>query len=144
MSRRGVSFVVHDLSSEDKMVTIAVAGISGVIDERSQDWEAEPADRPICRVLIEIGQGAQQRVEWPAVIAERDLQPICIEGKGNSDPAEPRGLTVIAVVDGIGEQLLEDDQEPSPLSGGQSVAAGEPLGKAGQSAKLGRIAAQAE
>src|SRR6266404_1233278 len=144
MSRLQVSFVVHDLSSEDEMVTIAVAGIPGVIDERSEDWEAEPADRPVCRGLIEIGQGPHQRVERPAVIAECDLQPAGVEGEGDFDLAPPRGLTIVAVVDGISEQLLDDDQETSPLSGGQSMAAGEPLGKADQAAKLGRVAAQAE
>ena len=115
-------------STEDKMVATTAAEISGIIGERSHDRQAEPTDPPFYLRLVEIRQNPEQRIERPAVIAEIDHQPPTIEGKGDLDPAKC-SLAVIAVVDCIGEQLLEDDHEPSPLRARQSVTSGEPPGK---------------
>src|SRR5207245_2825370 len=101
------------------------------------------ADRPHCRRSVEIGQGAGQRVERSAVIAELDLQLPDVEGESDLDPAW--GVPQVApMFDVVGEQLLENDQQPSPLGAGQSVTTCEPLGKADEPAELGGVAAQAE
>ena len=131
-----------DFAGEDEMIAIAVTGISRIIGKRPKDPKAEAADLSLCLKLREIGQEAVQRIEKSPVITEFDLQPPGVKGEVDLDPA--LGGLVVAVVHGIGEQLLENDQEPNPLSAGQSMATGEPLGKADQVAEFVGVAAQAE
>ena len=124
-----MSIGVPDLSAEDEIIAITLAGISGIVGERSQDLEAQSTYPPVYRGLIEVGQRMGQRVEWPPVIAEFDFYALAVEREVNFDPAL-RGFVVITVIDRIGEQLLENDQEPSALAGGQSVVVGKPFDKA--------------
>ena len=138
-----VSTGADDLSRENEVIVVAVARVSRFVDERSHNVQAEPASRPRRCRLIEIGQGAGQRVEWSAVIAEFDLQLPDVEGEGDLDPASgvPK---VVPMFDVVGEQFLENDQQPGALGAGQGETTCEPLGKANEPAELGGIAAQAE
>jgi hypothetical protein len=133
---------MEDLSKKDQTIMVAVASVLSIVDQRPHDMQTEPADPSICRRLIEIRQGLAHGVERPAVVAELDPQPRTIEGEGNLDPT-PAGL-MMAMVDGIGEELLQDDYEPDPLCGWQRVAMGETLGKADQTAEFRGVAAQAK
>src|SRR6516225_4323194 len=115
-----VLFAADGVSDEDEMIALVVAGISRIIDERPQDVQAEPADLPICPRLVEIRQGADLRVERPAVIGEFNFEPSGLQAEGDLDPARRR-FAVIAMIDSVDEQLFEDDQEPSALGARQSV-----------------------
>ena len=99
------------------MIAIAITGISRIIGKRPKDPKAEAADLPLCLELREIGQEAVQRIERSPVIAEVDPKPFSVEGKSDLDGAR-RHPPAMTVFDDIGEQLFEDDQEPSPLSTG--------------------------
>ena len=79
-----------------------------------------------------MGQG----VERPAVIAEMDLEAPLSHGEPDLDPARSRGALGIAIIDGIGEQLFEDDQQPRPFRLGQTHDFGQILP---QSRRAGRV-----
>ena len=89
------------------MITAALAGISGTLRERSHNLQTEPSDPSLCRQLIEIWQGALQRIERPPVIIELDRQLTKIKGESYLDLAQ-RGSSV-AMLDHVGEQLFQDD-----------------------------------
>src|SRR5262249_55066647 len=99
-----VSFGKRGVSGEHEIIALSVARISAIIDERSQDSKAEAADPRLCHWFTEIRQGLCQGVEWPTVITEFDLKPPGLEGEVDLDPA--LSVVVVAMVHGIGEQLL--------------------------------------
>lgn len=63
-----------DRAREDEMIAVAFAPVSGMIDQRTQDVQAEPADWPVGDGPIEVGRGGEQRIERRSVVTELDRQ----------------------------------------------------------------------
>ena len=123
------------------MVSAAGAAVARFVDERAQDMQTKPAFRPVGRGLVELRRALRQRVERPAVIAEIDLDPAGLRGERHLDLGLRRPVR-IAVMQGVGEQLFEDDQQPRSFRTGQPAATGELLGKFHQAGEFGLDPAQ--
>src|SRR5215510_10895027 len=95
------------LSRQDEMIAVALANVSCAIRKRSNDIEAEPTDPARWSGLIELARDFHQWIERPAVIVELDRQLTGVKSEGDLDPAW-RGQVIIPVLDGVGEQLLEN------------------------------------
>ena len=123
------------------MIAVAFANISCAIRQRSYDIETKPADPARWRRLIEVARDFPQWIEWPTVIVELGQQLTGIKSESDLYPAR-RGQVIIPVLDGVGEQLLENDRQPRPFERRQGMPAGEPLGPGDEARELGRIVAQ--
>src|SRR5262245_7131869 len=129
------------LSRQNEMIAVTLANVSCAIRKRSHDIETEPADPARWSRLIERARDLHQRIERSAVIVELDQQLTGLKSEGDLDPAR-RGQAVIPVLDGVGEQLLENDRQPRPFERRQGMPAGEPLGPGDEAKEFGRIVAQ--
>jgi len=114
----------------------ALSAVAGLVDESTNDFNAEPANRSLFAGPIEIHSGMGERIEGRAVVDKIDRQPAAA-------PAERGGNALCITVRGdIGEELFEDDEESGPFVIGEAAIAGECLGEGYEPAKLGGHAAE--
>jgi hypothetical protein len=129
------------LSRQNEMIAVALASVSCAVCKRSHDVETKPADPARWSRLIELARDFQRWIKWSTVIVELDRQLTGIKSEGDLDPPW-RGQVIIPMLDGVGEQLLENDRQPRPFERRQGMPAGEPLGPGDEAREFGRIVAQ--
>ena len=118
-----------------EVVAVALSAVAGLVDERADNMDAEPANAALfCRVL-QIRPAESERIEGPAIIDKaypKAARPPP-ERHGNGSSHRMRPLTMRY---GIGEQLIENDQKPRPLAIRQAALVRELDGKGLKPSKL--------
>ena len=72
--------------------------------------DAEPADRPLLKIFVELGLGQRERVERRAVIGEVDPDPIFLAHERDHHALRALAPAALfrAVFHDVGEKLFED------------------------------------
>jgi|SRR6516165_3039842 len=126
----------RDPPGETKVIAAALSAVACLVDESTDDRNAEPANRSLFARRIEIQSGMGERIEGRAVVDKIDRQPAAAQAEGGGNALR------VTVRDDIGEELFEDDEEPGPFVVGDPAIAGECLGEGQEPGKLGGNAAE--
>ncbi len=98
-----------------EVVAVALTAVAGLVDERADDMDAEPANAALfCRPL-QIRPAESERIERQPIVDEAypETAPPPPERDGDGSSRRMRPTTVRYCV---GEELIENDQKPRPLS----------------------------
>ena len=103
-----------------EVVAVALAAVAGLMDERADDMDAEPADAALFSGVFQIRPAESERIERPAIIDEADPEAARPPPKRHGDGSSRR-MRRTAMRHGIGEELIENGQEPRPLVSRQAA-----------------------
>ena len=111
-----------------KVVAAGTAAITGLVDERADNVDAETADGALFGRRIETRHAESERVEWRRIVDETypEMAPSPSERHGDGSSSR---MQSIAMSYSVGEQLFENDQNPCPLVVRQTALARELVGK---------------
>jgi hypothetical protein len=111
-----------------KVIAVALTAVAGLMDERTDNMDAEPANAPLFRGLLQIRPAESERIEWLAIVdkgyPEPPRPPPERHGDGSSRRTWPETMRYR-----IGEELIENNQKPRPLVIRQTALMREPIGK---------------
>ena len=98
-----------------EVVALALTAVAGLVDERADDMEAEPANAALFYRPLQIRPAESERIEWQSIVDEAYPEatppPPERDGDGSSRRMHPMTMR-----DGIGEELIENDQKPRSLA----------------------------
>jgi hypothetical protein len=103
-----------DAPHQMKAVAASLAAVAGLVDERADDMDAEPADGPIFGRLPQIRLVGSERIEERPIVDKAHPQTAPAPSQRHRDTADGRVETG-PMRYRVGEELFEDDQEPPPL-----------------------------
>ena len=97
-----------------EVVAVAFAAVAGLVDERADNMDAEPANAALFCRLLQIRPAESERIEGLAIVDEAYPEaarpPPERHGDGSSRRMRPMTMRY-----GVGEELIENDQKPRPL-----------------------------
>lgn len=101
----------HDMPDQMKAIAAARAAITGLVDERADNVNAEPADGTILPRHVQIRRAEGERVKRQRIVDETYMEsaPYPSERHGDNSTGRMRSM---AVRDRVGEELFENDQNP--------------------------------
>ena len=118
-----------------EVVAVALSAVAGLVDERADNMDAEPANAALfCRVL-QIRPAESERIERHPIVDEAYPQAAFPPPERNGDGSSRR-MRPTTMRYGVGEELIEDDQKPRPLVSRQPALVGELDGKGLKPSKL--------
>ena len=111
-----------------EVVAAPFMAVTGLVDERADDMEAEPANAALSRRPLQIRPPESERIERQPIVdnAYPEAAPPPPERDGDGSARRMRPLTMHY---GIAEELIENDQKPRPLVIRQSTFVRELDGK---------------
>jgi hypothetical protein len=118
-----------------KVVAAALAAVAGLVDERADKVDTEPADGAIFSGRIQIRRAKSERIERRSIVGETYPEPARPPPKRHGDISAGR-MRSMTMRYGVGEELLENDQKPGPLVVRQTAFVRELLGKGLQPSEL--------
>ena len=122
-----------------KVVAAALATVAGLVDERADDVDTEPADGALASRRVQIRRAESERIERQPIIDEAypEAARPPSEGHGDISASRMRSMTMRY---GVGEELVENDQKPRPLVIRQTAFVRELVGKGLKLSKLRMLA----
>jgi hypothetical protein len=97
-----------------EVVAAVFAAVTGLVDERPDNVDAEAADGAFLFRHIEIRHADRERVEWRPIIDETYLEAARSRSERHRGPPTGR-MRSITVYYGIGEKFFENNQKPQSL-----------------------------
>ncbi len=94
-----------------EVVALALTAVAGLVDERPDDMDAEPANAALFCRPFQIRPEESERIEWQPIVDKADPEATLFPSKRDCDGSSRR-MRAMTMRDGIGEQLIENDQEP--------------------------------
>lgn len=97
-----------------EVVAVVLAAVAGLVDERADNMNAEPANAALFRRFLQIRPAESERIERLAIVDEaypKAAHPPP-ERHGDGSSQQMRRMTVRYRV---GEEFIENDQKPRPL-----------------------------
>lgn len=118
----------RDMPHQMKVVAAAFAAVAGLVDERADNVDAEPANGALFSRRLQIRLAESERIERRRIVDETypEVARPPPERHGDASTARMRSMTMRY---GVGEKLLEDDQKPQSLVIRQTAFARELVGK---------------
>ena len=110
-----------------EVVAVAFAAVTGLVDERADNMDAEPANAARGR-LHQNRPAESERIKRLAVIDEADPQAARPQPERDGDGSSCR-MRPMTMRYGVGKELIENDQKPRPLVIRQTALVREPVGK---------------
>ncbi len=111
-----------------EVVAAALTAVAGLVDERADNMDAEPANAALFCRLLQIRPAESERIEGRPIVDEADPEtarpPPERHGDGSSRRRRPMTMRY-----GVGEELIENDQKPRPLVIRQTALVRELVGK---------------
>ena len=97
-----------------EVVAIAFTAVAGLVDERADDMDAEPANAALfCRPL-RIRPAESERIERQPIVDEAYPEAASPPSEGDYDRSSRR-IWPTTMRYCVGEELIENDQKPRPL-----------------------------
>jgi hypothetical protein len=97
-----------DAAYQMEVVAVAFTAVAGLVDERADNMDAEPANAALFCGLLQIRRAESERIEWPAIVDEaypKAARPPP-ERHGDGSSRRMRSMTMRY---GVGEELIEND-----------------------------------
>jgi hypothetical protein len=118
-----------------EVVAVAFTAVTGLVDERADDMEAEPANAALFRRPLQIRPPESERIERQPIVdkAYPEVAPPPPERDGDGSARRMRPPTMHY---SVGEELIENDQKPRPLVIRQAALVRELGGKGLKPSKL--------
>jgi hypothetical protein len=123
-----------------KVVAVAVTAVAGLVDERTDDIDAETSNAALFCGILQIRPAESERIKRLAIVHEADPQAVPSEPERYGD-GSPRGMWPTTMRYGVGEELIENDQKPRPLVIRQTTLMRELDSKGLQPSELGGLGA---
>ena len=97
-----------------KVVAAALATVAGLVDERADNVDTEPADGAFFFRRVQIRRAVGERIERRPIVDETYPQPARPppERHGDISTGRMRSMTMRY---GVGEEFVENDQKPRPV-----------------------------
>jgi len=111
-----------------EVVAVALTAVAGLVDERADNMDAEPANAALFCGVRQIRPAESERIKRPAIVDEAYPKaarpPPEHHGDGSSRRMRPTTMRYR-----VGEELIENNQEPRPLVVRQAASVRELIGK---------------
>jgi hypothetical protein len=117
------------------VVAAAPAAVAGLVDERADKVDTEPADGALFSRRIQIRRAEGERIESRSIVDETYPEAARSAPQRHGDISTPR-MRSMTMRYGVGEELLENDQKPGPLVIRQTAFVRELVGKGLQPSEL--------
>ena len=111
-----------------EVVAAAVATVAGLVDERADNVDTEPADRALFSRRFQIRHAKSERIERRPIVDETNSEAARPPPERHGDASTPR-MRSTTMRYGVGEELVENDQKPRPLVIRQTAFVRELVGK---------------
>ena len=92
-----------------------LAAVTGLVDERADNMDAEPADAALFCASLQIRPAESERIERHPIVDEAYPQTASPPPERNGDGSSRR-MRPTTMRYGVGEELIENDQKPRPLA----------------------------
>ena len=124
-----------------KVVAAALAAVAGLVDERADKVDTEPADGALFSRCIQIRRAESERIERRPILDETypEAARPPPERDGDISTGRMRSMTMRY---GVGEELFENDQKPRPLVIRETAFLRELVGKGLKPSELRMLAAE--
>jgi hypothetical protein len=124
-----------------EVVAVALTAVAGLMDERADNMDAEPANAALFCGVLQIRPAESERIERLTIVNEADPEAARPPRERHGDPSSRRmGTTIMGYR--IGEELIENDQKPRPLVIRQTAFVREPVGKGLEPGEFRALGAQ--
>jgi hypothetical protein len=97
-----------------EVVAVTFTAVAGLVDERANNMDAEPANAPLFCGLLQIRPAKSERIEGLAIIDEAYPETARPPPEGHGD-CSSRRMWPQTMRYHVGEELIENDQKPRPL-----------------------------
>ena len=111
-----------------EVVAVALATVTSLMDERADNMDAEPANAPLFCRLLQIRPAESEGIERLAVVDETYPEAARPPPERHGDGSSRR-MRSVTMRYGIGEELIENDQESRSLVIRQTALMRELIGK---------------
>lgn len=130
-----------DAPYEMEVVAAALTPVAGLVDERADNVNAEPANAALFCGVRQIRGAESEWIELLPVVDETYPQVPCPPPERHSD-AYSRRMRPRTMRYCVGEELIENDQKPRPLVIRQTASPRELVGKGLKPGELGVLGTQ--
>jgi hypothetical protein len=111
-----------------KVVAAALATVAGLVDERTDDVDTEPADGALFSRRFQIRHAKSERIERRPIVDETYPEAARPPPERHGDISTGR-MRSITMRYGVGEEFVENDQKPRPVVIRQTAFVRELVGK---------------
>lgn len=124
-----------------EVVAVALATVTSLMDERADNMDAEPANAPLFCRLLQIRPAESEGIERLAVVDETYPEAARPPPERHGDGSSRR-MRSVTMRYGIGEELIENDQELRSLVIRQTALMRELIGKGSEPGELAVVGTQ--
>ena len=125
----------RDVAHQIQVVAAARAAVAGLVDERADNVDPEPADGALFSRRVQIRHGGSERIERRPIIDEAYPEAPRPPPERDGD-ASTRRMRSMTMRNGVGEEFVENDQKPRPLVIRQTAFVRELVGEGLQPSEL--------
>ena len=122
------------------MVAVALTAVAGLVDERADKVDTEPADGALFSRRVQIRGTESERIERRPIVDETYPEAARSPPQRHADACTGR-MRSMTMRYGVGEELFENDQKPRPLVIGQAASVRELVGEGLKPNELRMLAA---
>jgi len=122
-----------------KVVAAALATVTGLVDERADNVNAEPAEGALFWRRVQIRLPESERIERRPVVDKTNPEVTRPPSERHDDTSISR-MRFTTVRHGVGEELVENDQKPRTLVIWQTANERELVDKGLKPSELGMLA----
>jgi hypothetical protein len=97
-----------------EVVAVALAAVAGLVDQRADNMDAEPANAALFCGLLQTRHVESERIKRLAIVYESHPQAVSPPPERH-DHGSARRMRPMTMRYGIGKELIENDQKPRPL-----------------------------
>jgi hypothetical protein len=126
--RRRIPHRRRDMPDQMKVVAAAFATVTGLVDERADNVDAEPADGALFSRRPQLRRAERERIKSRPIVDETDSEAARPPPKRHGD-ASAGGMRSTTMRYGVGEELVENEQKVRPLVIRQTAFARERVGE---------------
>ena len=94
-----------------KVVAAALAAVTGLVDERADNVDTEPADGALFSRRIQVRRAEGERIERRPIVDETYPEAVRAPPERHGDASTGRMRSMTMRYD-VGEELVENDQKP--------------------------------
>ena len=116
------------MTYQSKVIAATLAAVAGLVDERPDKVDTEPADGALFSGRVQIRCAESERIERRPSVDETYPEAARSAPQRHGDISTPR-MRSMTMRYGVGEELFENDQKPRPLVIRQAASVRELVGK---------------
>ena len=118
----------RDTPYQPKVVAVALTAVAGLVDERADKVDTEPADGALFSRRVQIRGAESERIERRPIVDETYPEAARSPPQLHGDISTGR-MRSVTMRYGVGEEFFENDHKPRPLVIGQAAFVRELVGE---------------